>query len=347
MNKKILIVRLDRMGDVVLSTPVIKTVREAYPDSYIAFMVRPVCRDIVEGSPYLDEVIIYDKEGGEKGLIGNAKFILGLKRKKFDTAIVLHPTTRTHLVAFLAGIRERVGYDRKMGFLLTKRIPHLKHLGLRHEIDYTLDLLRYIGLEPKVKELYMPINSRSEEKVADIFKRHGVKESDKVVVINPSASCVSKRWSAERFAKVADKLAEHRGARIIIISGVSDKNFGDNVANAMRKSRVNLSGKTSVGDVASLLKHSSLFISNDSGPVHIACAVGTPVIAIFGRSDRGLSPLRWGPTGEGDIVLHKDAGCGLCLAHNCKSGFKCLKAVTVEDVLGAAETILEREEKAQ
>lgn len=339
---RILIVRLDRIGDVLLSTPVIKAVREAYPDSHIAFMVRPYARDIVEGSPYLDEVIIYNKEGSEKGPAGNAKFILGLRKRKFDMAIILHPTARAHIVTFLAGIPDRVGYDRKLGWLLTKRIPHLKQLGLRHETDYALDMVRYIGIEPKAKELYMPISKESEGRINDIFERYGVKGSDKIVVINPSASCVSKRWSAERFAKVADKLVEGKNAKVIIISGQSDKNFGDNVANGMRQGRINLSGKTSIGDIASLLKRSSLFISNDSGPVHIACAVGTPVIAIFGRHDRGLSPLRWGPTGKRDIVLHKDVGCGICLAHKCKYGFKCLKAVTVEDVLSAAESILNK-----
>ena len=107
-----------------------------------------------------------------------------------------------------------------------------------------------------------------------------------------------------------------------------------------KKNCVNLSGKTSVADVASVLRRVKLFISNDSGPVHISCAVGTPVIAIFGRSDRGLSPSRWGPTGERDIVLHKDVGCDECLAHNCNKKFKCLEAVTVDEVLAAAAKIL-------
>ena len=331
---------MDRIGDVLLSTPVIKAVRDAYPESHIAFMVRPYAREIVEGNPYLNEVIIYDKSGSEKGLIGNLKFILALKKKDFDLALILHPTARTHIVTFLAGIPERAGYDRKWGILLTKKIPHTKHLGLRHEIDYTLDLLRYVDVKVAEKKLFMPIAPESEKRVGGIFNRYGIKESDAVITINPSASCVSKRWSAERFAKVCDRLAGDRGARIIVISGADDKNFGDRVAGSMRQRSVNLSGQTSIADVASILKRSRLFISNDSGPVHIACAVGTPVIAIFGRSDRGLSPLRWGPTGARDIVLHKDAGCDICLAHNCNVGFKCLQAISVEDVLAAADKIL-------
>jgi len=341
--RKILIVRLDRIGDVVLSTPAIKAVREAYPDSHIAFMVRPYCRDVVEGNPYLNEVIIYDKEGKEKPLAGNLNFIRMLREKKFDLAIILHPTVRTHLVAALAGIPERAGYDRKWGFLLTKRLPHTKQFGLKHEIDYTLDILRHLGIEAKDRTLYMPVDRQSERKAEEIFAESGIKEKERVIAVNPSASCPSKRWPPERFAEVADRLAERYGARTVIISDSKDKAFSGRAASAMSHGCLDLSGRTTVADVASVLRRAKLFISNDSGPVHIACAVGTPVVAIFGRSDKGLSPKRWGPVGKRDIVLHKDVGCEKCLAHNCKIGFRCLEAVTVEDVLSAAERILDEE----
>lgn len=340
MYKNILIARLDRIGDVVLSTPAIKAVRDAYPASHIAVMVRPYARDIVEGNPYLDEVIIYDKGGSEKSLSGNLKFTNYLRRKNFDLALILHPTKRTHIIIFLAGIPVRVGYDKKWGFLLTKKIPHTKQFGLKHEIDYTLDVLKYAGIEAKDRSLYMPIKDASEKRIAELFEKGGVKNNDMVIAVNPGASCVSKRWRPENFAKVGDALARERGAKIVIISDSKDKPFADKTASLMRTTPLNLAAQTSVADIASVLKRSRLFISNDSGPVHIACAVGTPVIAIFGRNDRGLSPERWGPSGKNDIVLHKDVGCKVCLAHNCKIGFKCLEAITPEEVIAAAKKIL-------
>jgi lipopolysaccharide heptosyltransferase II len=333
--KKILIVRLDRIGDVVLSTPVIKAVREAYPASHIAFLVRPYAEDAVKGNPYLDEVITYDKKG-------TLKFILKLARKRFELAIILHPTSRTHWVTLLACIPERVGYDKKMGTLLTDRIPHKKELGLKHEVDYTLDILEHIGIAAKDRALYFPIKRESEKKVRDIFARGGIRESDAIVVLNPSASCPSKRWRPESFANVGDAIAERLGAKIVIISDLKDRVFADQVANAMRMGSFNIAGMTTVADLGSVLKRAKLFISNDSGPVHIACAVGTPVIAIFGRKDAGLSPKRWGPRGKRDIVLHKDVGCDVCLAHNCNIAFKCLEEITPEEVISAAATILKK-----
>ncbi len=339
--KRILIVRLDKIGDVILSTPAIKALRDAYPTSHIAFMVRPYAREIVEGNPYLDEVIIYDKEHYRNGIRGNLKFILALRRGRFDIALILHPTARAHMITFLAGIPERVGYDRKWGCLLTKRIPHGKQFGLKHEIDYTLDILRYIGIEARERRLYMPVKESSEYKMEGLFERRGIKDSDVVITLNPGASCSSKRWRPENFALVGDALIESvRDARIVIISNLKDKAFGDKVARLMKKGCMNLSGRTSVADVASVLKRSKLFISNDSGPVHIACAVGTPVVAIFGRSDRGLSPERWAPSGKTDIVLHKYVGCKKCLAHNCRIGYKCLEAITADEVVAAAKKIL-------
>jgi heptosyltransferase-2 len=343
----ILMIRLDRIGDVVLSTPAIKAVRDAYPESHIAFMARPYAEDVVKGNPYLDEVITYDKSGKEKGLFGNMRLIAGLSKKKFDLAIILHPTLRAHLVTYLAFIPERIGYDKKGGFLLTGKIPHIKQFGLKHEIDYTLDLLRYIGIEPKERSLYMPVKPESELRVKGIFSANGIKDGDAVLTINPGASCPSKRWAPESFAMVADGLAEKYGMKVCVISGKEDKPFADSMVHSMKKKAVNLSGMTTVADVASVLRSSKLFISNDSGPVHIACAVGTPVVAIFGRSDRGLSPERWGPSGRGDIALHKDAGCDSCMAHNCVQGFKCLQAVTVGEVFIAASNLLETAKNSQ
>jgi len=339
-GKRVLIVRLDRIGDVLLSTPVIKAIRDAYPDTYIAMMVRRYAKDILEGNPYLDEVIIYEKTGRERNLAGNLSFLNSLRRRKFDVAFLLHPTRRTHAVTALAGIPHRIGYGKKWGFLLTEKIPHTKHYGLKHEIDYVLDILRYTGLEPKDKTPYMPVNPASEDRAEELFRESGIAKGDLCVAMNPGASCPSKRWSISNFVKVADAIIEKYGAKIVVIAGSADKEFGDKVSSAIKGVCVNLSGKTTVADVASVLRRVKLFISNDSGPVHIACAVGTPVVSIFGRSDRGLSPRRWGPTGDRDIVVHKDVGCITCFAHNCKRNFHCLQAVTVDDVLAAAKQIL-------
>jgi heptosyltransferase-2 len=337
---KILIVRTDRVGDVLLSTPAIKAVRDAYPKSHIAFMVSPYARDVVEGNPYLDEVIVYDKLGSDRGIFGMLRFASKLIKKRFDLAIVLHPTQRAHMAVWLAGIPSRVGYDTKFGWMLTKRLPHTKHYGLKHEIDNVLDLLKYVGIEAKDRSLCMPVQARCERKVKELFASAGIADKDTVITINPGASCPSKRWPADRFASVAAALAAKWNAKIVLISDDKDKVFADKAAAGLKSPCLNLAGMTTVCDLAAVLNRSKLFISNDSGPVHIACAVGTPVISIFGRSDRGLSPRRWGPSGQRDMVLHKDTGCGVCLAHNCRVGFKCLDAVSVDEVVASADRLL-------
>ncbi len=338
--KRILVVRTDRIGDVLLSTPVIKALRDAYPRAYIAMMVSPYAKDIVDGNPYLDDVIIYDKDGKHKSWQRSMKFASRLKKRKFDLVLVLHPTNRVHMVTFFAGIPTRVGYGRKMGFLLTDRIEHTKQFGKKHELEYNLDLLRHLDIHPKVKSLHIPIKKESEEWVDELFKEEGIDKADKLLAIHPSASCPSKIWPAERFSQVADRLAEKYGLKVLIIAGPKDVVSARTVSEKMSSSAVYLGGRTSVSQLASILKRCRLFISNDSGPVHIASAVGTPVISIFGRSQNGLSPKRWGPVGKDDRVLHKEVGCIECLAHNCRKSFACLRAITVDDVMMAADSIL-------
>ncbi|MDD5044914.1 MAG: glycosyltransferase family 9 protein, partial [Candidatus Omnitrophica bacterium] len=188
--------------------------------------------------------------------------------------------------------------------------------------------------------LYMPIKKESEAWADNLLKENGVTENNRLVVINPTASCPSKVWPAERFAEAANRLILEHRAKIAVISSRKDLAIAQSVIRGINSLVIDLTGKTSVSQLASLLKRSGLFISNDSGPVHIASALGIPVVSIFGRNQKGLSPRRWGPVGKGDIFLHKPAGCIECLAHNCVKEFECLKAITVDDVLKAVGTIL-------
>jgi len=340
--KKILITRTDRIGDVLLSTPVFRAVREKYPESYIAVIVRPYAKDIVEGNPYIDEVIIYDKYGVHKSFFGSLKFSLNLAKQKFNIAIILHPTNRMHLITFFTGIPERVGFYKKCGFLLTRRIPHTKQLGQKHELDYTLDVVRAIGIEPTQKLLFFPLRRDIDLKIKNALREKDVEDTDKLVIVHPAASCVSKRWPSACFAKLADELIKKYGVKIVVISSKEGKTYARDMLNRMHYEAIDFSGETTVSEIGSLIKRSELLVSNDSGPVHIAVALGTPVISIFGRKDAGLSPVRWRPLGARDIVFHKSVGCLSCMAHNCNNYFKCLSAITTEEVLEASGRFLSK-----
>jgi len=339
-NKRILIIRTDRIGDVLLSTPAIKAVRDYYSDAYIAMMVRPYAREIVEGNPHLDEVIIYDKFGKQKSWLDSAKFAMFLRKKRFDTAIILHPTNRVNIISFFAGIPSRIGYNRKFGFLLTQKINHDKQLGEKHESEYNFDILRLLGIETKNKDMFIPLNKDAGNWAEEILGKNNISFKDLIIAVHPGASCPSKIWPLSRFSELANNLIEKYQAKIVVVSGKKDRELAEKVIESINGKVIDLSGKTSISQLASILKRCKLFISNDSGPVHVSSAVGTPVISIFGRNQPGLSPKRWGPLGEKDRYLHKDVGCIECLAHNCKKELICLKSIKVEDVLEAIDEIL-------
>ncbi|NQT32568.1 MAG: glycosyltransferase family 9 protein, partial [Candidatus Omnitrophica bacterium] len=238
--KRILITRTDRLGDVVLSTPIIRYIRKSYPDAYIAFMVKPENRDIVANNPHLDEVIVYDKRGEQKSFLSTVKFAQKLKQKKFDTAIALHPTNRVHIMLFLARIPVRIGYDRKMGHLLTKKIPHNKQKGLKHEVDYSFDLLKNAGFYVKGagRKPYMTTSEEDKHLVDAVFKDSDLR--DNIIAIHVGASCSSKRWFPERFAKVADILHEKFNSNIVFVGGDETSEYTKKAVSSMKYNAVDL-----------------------------------------------------------------------------------------------------------
>ncbi len=331
--KRILLVRTDRIGDVVVTTPVFRAVKEQFPAAHLAILVDKALRDLVEGHPDLDEVILYDKKGSEKSLLGAFRFARTLKQKKFDAAIHFHPRARAYWTSFLAGIPVRIGYKRKNHWLLTHSIKDNKGEGRKHEAEYVFDLLALLGIKrPQKLIASIPLQEKSQESAERRLSGIG-----RFFAVHPSASSPSKIWPASYFAEVADFLAQKFQLTPVLIGGASDSKQGKTVFSLIKSKSINLCGQLSLGELAWVLKKSELVISNDSGPAHIASAVGAPVISIFGRSLAGLGPVRWHPLNEKSWYLQKDVGCAVCLADLCQIEFKCLTELKPADVIQLIE----------
>ncbi len=332
--KNILVVRTDRIGDVVLTTPAIEALRVFYPNARISILVTPQTKDIVEENPFLDEVIVYDMKGKNRGFLGFWSFVFDLRKRKFDLAINYHLKKRTNSLLFHAGIPARIGFkNKKLGFLLTRQFPDPRINGLSHEFEYCLDLLKYLGVDISSDyHVLVSIKKESEQWVKKIFEEKDISLNEKIVVVHPGASCISKRWSADRFAEIIDLIYKQYNVKTILIGAKDNRVVSDRILSRATAPVIDLTGQTTISQLISVLKQSCLLISNDSGPVHLAVGVKTPVISIFGRNQLGLSVRRWRPLGERDISLHKDIGCTHCLAHNCEKDFQCLKAITVDNV---------------
>lgn len=329
-----MVTRTDRIGDVVLSTPVFGAIKKRYPSVHLAVMVLKETEPVVRGNPWIDQVIVYDKKGKSRGWWKTVRFGWSLLKERFDLAIHLHPTNRVNVISWLARIPIRIGYQTKNDFLLTHAIEETKWQGKKHEAEYNFDLLALMDVPtPEPLELCFPLWDRDRQALNRIFP---VEATRRYVVFHPSASCVSKRWAPERLASVADQMARHYGIFPVIIGEGSGVSHAARMQEWMREGALNLSGTLTLGMLGWLLKGARLLISNDSGPVHIASAVGTPVISIFGRNQPGLSWVRWRPVSVNSSFIQKDVGCVECRAHRCQIDFKCLKELKVAEVLEEA-----------
>ena len=304
--QRLLIVRTDRLGEVVLSLPAVMALRAAYPSASIAMMVRPPCHELLEGHPAVNEVLVYEKDGAHRGIFATIAFAWRLRRARFDTALILHPTHRSHWIAALAGIPTRIGWNRKGGGLLTQRLVHTKQEGRAHELDYTLEFLDALHIPAAGRLPTMACLPRAQERVAGWLSSSGVRAEETLVVCHPSASGPEKRWPAESFAALADRLIRDARARVILTASADGAADCEAVARAMRRRPLISAGLFDLQELAALLRRAQLLISNDSGPVHVAVSQGTPVIALFGRTQPGVNPERWKPLGPRDLVLCRE-----------------------------------------
>src|SRR3989338_1196354 len=260
--KNILIVRTDRIGDVILTTPVIRALRKNFSRSKITILVAPATRDLVEGNPDLNAVLVDDRKGMHRGPFGFMKFVNAVKKENFDTAIIFHTKRRTNLLCFLVGIPNRIGNaDNKFGFLLTRKLEDIRHAGLKHESEYCLDVLRLIGIPVYAKDFYVPLQKSAEEWAEGFLKKQNINPKN-LVAIHPGASDPTKEWPAHRFAELMNQFKDRYATQFVIIGAENIKGKAAQILVQVKFPVVDLTGQTTVSQLASLLKRCRLLISN-------------------------------------------------------------------------------------
>ena len=248
---------------------------------------------------------------------------------------------------FFAGIPYRAGFAPRVPFLLTHPVSDRRHEGAKHEAEYTLDVIRAFGIPAERADSYeTPLRHRAGYSAEKIMERLGLDGGAEIVALHPGASCPSKRWPLDRFASLGLKIHDEFPGKIIaIVGGPGEKEMGESLAREIGGKTLDLTGQLDLKELAGFLSRCEALVSNDSGPVHIAAAVGTRTLTIFGRSLPGLGAVRWRALGHGHVVLQKDVGCVVCLAHRCTIDFECLKAVTVDEVRSKLRDFMPAREK--
>ncbi|MCK4590291.1 MAG: lipopolysaccharide heptosyltransferase II [Candidatus Latescibacteria bacterium] len=329
---KILVIQTAFIGDLVLTTPLVRAIRRGFPYARISVLAIPQTADLLVGNPHIDDVILYDKRGKERGIRAFLKLGNRLRKEHFDLAIVPHRSFRSALLTALSGIRQRIGFNTSIGaFLFTHRAFYRKDV---HEIERNLDLLLPFGiyLEDKNPEIFP--SPQDQEWVAEFLWRNEIQASHRLVAIAPGSVWPTKCWLPERFTEVARLLFKKFGTMTVLIGGVADRQLCQQIAKALPSGvGAVAAGQMSLRQSAALLERCTLLLSNDSAPVHLAAAMKTPVVAIFGPT---VPAFGFAPWGEGNTVVQKQLKCRPCGIHGggkCPRGhFQCMKGISPEQV---------------
>jgi lipopolysaccharide heptosyltransferase II len=334
-----LIINVNWLGDCLFSTPFIRAVRNNFPAAYIACMVVPGCREVLEGNPNINEIIPYDEK--HAGLAGSIKMAGLLRRRRFDTVFLLHRSFTRTLLAYLAGIHERIGYHTsKRAFLLTKKPKPPK--DVLHRARFYLALLEAIGLKTDDKGCDFFIGPGDEKWAQDFLNGNGVRPHDKIIVFNPGGNWLPKRWPLGNFGMLAESIRRLFGdkARILISGSKKDLQLAERISGYAGQDVIVACGKASLKQTAALFKKADVVISGDSGPLHIAVSVGAKTIGLFGPTSPEITgPYRADPAKV--IVMRKDIiRCQIpCYTRDCRD-YGCMYAITPEEVFKAVERFL-------
>jgi predicted lipopolysaccharide heptosyltransferase III len=343
---KILIIKLRYIGDVLLATPVFAALRAQFPDSHLTALVNPGTEGVLQHNPHLDETWVLERGDWREQL----RFLRRLRARRFDCVIDLTDGDRSAVLAWASGASCRIGFNdeqRWRGRCYTQvavgRDP------TRHRIQRDLSTLEPLGIVAPPAAPMLLTSADDDQRAVELLRNCGVTVTasgipGSLVLLQPGARYWFKAWPAERFAALADLLAARLGCHVVIGGSAQERALGERIAQLSQCAPLVLSGKTSVPIYAALLKRAALAVTNDNGLMHMAAAVGTPVVALFGPSH----PAEWGPLGTEAEVLYKGLDCRACFHPTCTRGDEnCMKLIAVDEVFAAAARLLAQREQSR
>jgi len=324
------------LGDAVMSLPAIRAIRQIFPHAHIALVARPWVADLYAREGSIDRIIPYT---AQKGIAAKRAFAAQLRRERFDAAILLQNAFDAALLAWLAGIPTRIGYNRDgRGLLLTQAIPVPEPGDIpRHQRFYYMELLRRAGMIEGFYDIgAIRLEGIDEARAAGAVHLARLGIAGSVVGVSPGAAYGNaKRWIPERFAAVAQSLAP---SAVLLFGSAGERPLCESVADSLRRGGIetrNLAGETTLREFIDLAAACRLFLTNDSGAMHVSSALGVPTVAVFGATDDTTT----GPTGPLARVVREHAECSPCLLRECPIDHRCMTAVTVERTAAVAQQL--------
>lgn len=337
--ENILIRGTNWIGDVVMTLPAVSAVRKTFSGAKITVLAKPWVAEIYRICPDVDDVIIFQSPGPHDGIAGKIRLARLLRSKRFDMAVLLQNAIEAAIIMLLAGIPIRAGYNSDgRGLLLTHSVRRTAKIRTVHQVYYYIEMLKSLGFRSHEGAVKIKVPDDYLSAAKNVLDKYGVKKGDTVVGIAPGAAYgPAKMWFSERFASVADRLSDDFSAKIILFGSAKDGEKTNDIVRHAKNDLIDIAGKTSLREVIALIAGCDLFISNDSGLMHLAGALDVPLVAIFGSTN----PVTTSPVGEKSVIIYKNVSCGPCLKKVCPTDFKCMDMISAEEVYDTAKRILE------
>ncbi len=335
--KNLLIVRTDRIGDVVLSLPLAQIIKKYYPECKITFLVRNYTKDLLENHPFIDNTIILHELNGKIPILKNVELIKSLN---FDSCIIVYPTFQTSLIIFLCSIKNRIGTGyRWYSLLFNNKIYEHRKYAERHELEYNVNLLKALGINEKVNpesvNFNLSINKESNEKIENLLKNHDINFDEPVIIVHPGSGGSAVDLPLNKFKELVEVLLKKNKFQILITGSKDEIDICNNLK--INDKIKNFTGLLNLSELIALINKTDIFVANSTGPLHIAAALGKYTIGFYPNL-LACSAKRWGPYSNKKVIFSPKIECSDCEREQCLKS-ECMNSIQVSDIAAEIDKI--------